>query len=84
MHKIINWDTSDNKLVKEYSFSNFIEALNFINSVGKIAEEINHHPTIINTYNKVRLELWTHSENAITPLDYQLAEKIDSINLYKN
>ena len=81
MHKTQNWRTVDNKLVKDFSFKNFIEALKFINAVGNIAEEINHHPTISNTYNKVTLELWTHTENKITNLDYLLAEKIDLISL---
>jgi 4a-hydroxytetrahydrobiopterin dehydratase len=71
------WEQDSGKLVKNFRFQNFKEALKFINNVGEIAESINHHPKIINIYNTVRLELWTHSQNTISDLDFQLADKID-------
>jgi 4a-hydroxytetrahydrobiopterin dehydratase len=40
---------------------------------------MNHHPKIINLYNAITLELWTHDENAITDLDFQLADEIDRL-----
>jgi 4a-hydroxytetrahydrobiopterin dehydratase len=47
--------------------------------VGKISEKLNHHPKIINEYNKVNLELWTHDKNEITDLDHKLAAEIDDL-----
>jgi 4a-hydroxytetrahydrobiopterin dehydratase len=72
-----DWDQLLGKLVKTFQFKDFEEALKFINSVGQIAESMNHHPKIINLYNTVTLELWTHDQNAITDLDFQLADEID-------
>jgi|TARA_B100000902_G_C27099535_1_gene808096 4a-hydroxytetrahydrobiopterin dehydratase len=72
-----NWEQLLGKLVKTFQFKDFEEALKFINSVGQIAESMNHHPKIINLYNTVTLELWTHDQNAITDLDFQLADEID-------
>lgn len=74
-----NWEQLLGKLVKTFQFKDFEEALKFINSVGQIAESMNHHPKIINLYNAVTLELWTHDENAITDLDFQLADEIDRL-----
>ena len=71
------WEQDSGKLVKNFRFQNFKEALKFINNVGEIAESMNHHPKIINIYNTVRLELWTHDHNTISDLDFQLADKID-------
>tara|TARA_B100000575_G_C22912279_1_gene529669 strand:+ start:89 stop:334 length:246 start_codon:yes stop_codon:yes gene_type:complete len=71
------WEQDSGKLVKNFRFQNFKEALKFINNVGEIAESMNHHPKIINIYNNVRLELWTHDQNTISDLDFQLADKID-------
>ena len=71
------WEQDSGKLVKNFRFQNFKEALKFINNVGEIAESMNHHPKIINIYNTVRLELWTHDKNTISDLDFQLADKID-------
>ena len=72
-----NWKIINNKLVKEFVFKDFKESLSFINKIAIEAESLNHHPTIINTYNKVIIELWTHSENKVTKLDYLLKDKID-------
>ena len=71
------WEQDSGKLVKNFKFQNFKEALKFINKVGEIAESMNHHPKIINIYNTVWLELWTHDQNTISDLDFQLADKID-------
>lgn len=71
------WEQNSGKLIKTFQFKDFKEALKFINKVGKIAESMNHHPKIINIYNRVVLELWTHDQNATSELDFQLAEEID-------
>jgi len=76
-----NWKEIGGKLVKEFKFKDFKEALLFINKVGDHAESINHHPKIINVYNSVIIELWTHDKDAITDLDYALSGLIDTINL---
>ena len=76
-----NWKEVDGKLVKEFKFKDFKEALQFINKVGDHAESINHHPKIINVYNSVIIELWTHDKDAITDLDHALSGLIDTISL---
>ena len=76
-----NWKESSNKLEKVFQFKNFVEAINFVNKIVPIAEEIHHHPDIeIYEYNKVKVMLTTHEkENSITQKDIQLAQRIDSI-----
>jgi 4a-hydroxytetrahydrobiopterin dehydratase len=74
-----SWKEIDNSLQKTYQFSDFKEALNFINKVGDISESMNHHPEITNIYNKVTLKLKTHDKNQITDLDYQMAKKVDDL-----
>lgn len=71
------WKAKNKSLVKEYEFENFEEAIIFINRVAKLATENNHHPRIINDYNRVIIELTTHSEGKITSKDQNMAELID-------
>ena len=71
------WIQKSGKLVKTFQFKDFKEALNFINRVGQKAEWLNHHPKIINVYNSVTIELWTHDQNSVTNLDFKLADEID-------
>ena len=73
------WLNKNNKLEKEFTFANFKEALAFIDRVGAISEEVGHHPTVINTYNSVKLELSTHDIGGVTDKDFELAEKIDAL-----
>ena len=76
----MNWEIKEKFLEKEFTFSGFTEAINFINKILPLAEEINHHPNIlIHSYKKVKIMLFTHSENKITDKDYTLAGKIDDV-----
>ena len=72
------WQEIDNKLIWEYQFESFAAAFSFLNEVAALAAQFNHHPTIVNEYTSVRLELTTHDAgNIITELDRQLAEAIE-------
>jgi len=72
-------DVVDNHIEKEYKFKDFKSALNFVNKIGEISEEENHHPNIYLEYGKVKIILWTHSQNKVTELDFKLAKKFDDI-----
>ena len=74
------WHKEENGLQKEFIFSDFREALMFVNKVGELAEAVDHHPDIfLHTYKQVQITLFTHSANAITDKDYDLAKKIDTL-----
>jgi len=76
----MDWKTDNNKWVKEFEFSNFAEAVNFVNKIVPLAESADHHPDIlVHSYKKVRIELFTHSLGKITDKDYDLAKEIDKI-----
>ena len=66
MSQLKNWALEGSSIVKDYSFNDFKQALDFVNKVGEIAEKNNHHPSIILDYNFVRLTLTTHSEHTLT------------------
>ncbi|HET6245423.1 MAG: 4a-hydroxytetrahydrobiopterin dehydratase [Bacteroidetes bacterium] len=74
------WKEENNKLTQSFKFKNFIEAFGFISKVALIAESLNHHPNWSNSYNKVDIELTTHSEgDKITEQDRRLAGEIDKL-----
>ena len=66
-------------LKKNYSFSNFAEALDFVNRVGGLAEEQGHHPDICFGWGKVEVTIWTHKIDGLTESDFILAAKIDKL-----
>jgi len=73
------WTETEKGLVREYTFDDFSAAIRFINGVAHVATELNHHPEIVNSYNKVALTLFTHDANAITEKDYALALEINNL-----
>lgn len=75
-----DWHVIDGRRLKKiYKFSNFIQALDFTNRIGKIAEEQNHHPDIHLAYGQVGVELSTHSAGGLTKSDFVLAAKVDEL-----
>jgi 4a-hydroxytetrahydrobiopterin dehydratase len=79
--EISGWmDEDEKKIVKEFKFGDFKEALGFVNKVGALAEEEGHHPDIlIHGWNKVKLSLSTHAIGGLSENDFILASKIDGI-----
>lgn len=73
------WNPTGRDIRKEFEFSDFIEAMGFVNRVAELAEEANHHPDIDIRYNKVILELWSHDLGGITERDVRLARAIDNL-----
>ena len=80
LKELDGWKVIDNQLSKEFKFKGFIRAFGFMTEVAITAETMDHHPEWSNVYNKVIINLLTHSEGGITLLDKELAMKIDSIN----
>lgn len=66
-------------LTREFSFSDFKSALDFVNAVGAIAEQQQHHPDIYLAWGKVKVEIWTHKINGLTESDFILAAKVDEV-----
>lgn len=65
------------KLVRDYEFGDFAQAMKFINRVARVAEANGHHPNIYCSWNKVQLELFTHSIGGLAEADFVMASKIN-------
>lgn len=48
---------------------------------AQYAEEIDHHPDWSNSWNKVMVQLTTHSFNGLTELDIAMAKAMDTFAL---
>lgn len=78
--KLIMWKEENNKLVRDFKFSDFTEAFSFMTAVAIEAEKMNHHPWWSNVYNKVSIELNTHDAgNVVTDKDHKLADVINKL-----
>lgn len=70
------WKLQVGKLLREWTFSNFVEAMAFVNQVATLAENAGHHPDIDIRYNRVLLGLVSHDAGGITERDAAMANRI--------
>ena len=70
---------NEHHLRKAYQFKDFAETLDFVNRVGKLAEEQGHHPDICFGWGKAEITIWTHKIDGLTESDFVLAAKIDKV-----
>lgn len=71
------WSRKANRLVKDYRFPSFRDAIVFVNRVATLADDVHHHPDIDIRYSSVRVSLTTHDIGGISDKDLALAEQID-------
>jgi 4a-hydroxytetrahydrobiopterin dehydratase len=67
------------RLEKIFKLKDFVQALEFTNKVGAIAEEENHHPLIITEWGRVTVQWWTHKIGGLHRNDFIMAAKTDAI-----
>src|SRR5882757_8585531 len=79
LKKLLQWDHEKKHIERVFEFDDFNEAIEFVNGVAEISDEDDHHPDIDIRYGKVTLRLSTHSEGGLTDLDFEVAEKIDTL-----
>lgn len=80
--QVTDWQLDDvnqiPQLRREFELKNFIEAVDFINEIAKIAEEEQHHPNLcLHSYKKLKIEIYTHKTKGLHVNDFILASKID-------
>jgi 4a-hydroxytetrahydrobiopterin dehydratase len=79
--QITGWLPIDDhrKLSKRWRFTDFKQAMLFINRMADLAEAENHHPDFAVHYDTVDVTLWTHAVGGLSENDFILAAKIDQL-----
>jgi len=81
--EIDGWDLIDDgvkKLKKEFSFSNYIDSVDFLNKIAYMAEQEDHHPQIILEWGKVTVIWWSHKIKGLHKNDFICAAKTNNIS----
>ena len=73
------WALGDGEIEKRYELADFRAAIAFVVRIAFEAEAAGHHPDLDVRWNRVRVALATHSENAITTKDLELATSIERL-----
>ena len=70
-------DGSD--LRKDFTFPDFAKALAFVNALGWIAEQENHHPDLEFGWGRCRVRFSTHDVGGISRNDFICAAKTEAL-----
>mgnify|MGYP003404204480 len=81
LREVSEWDMAKDgkKISREFKFRDFLGSMGFIDKVADIAEIEGHHPDIHIYYDKVVLDLSTHSIGGLSENDFIVAAKINAI-----
>ena len=72
------WEHEDYKKIrKTFRFKDFAAALAYVDRLGAVAEEQDHHPDIYLAWGKVEVVLWTHKINGLSENDFIVAANAD-------
>ena len=83
--KVDGWDVKKNEkqkyfLEKNFKFKDFKKSKNFIDKVGEISENENHHPEMTFGWGYAKIIITTHAIEGLSENDFILAAKIDQIS----
>jgi 4a-hydroxytetrahydrobiopterin dehydratase len=77
LQSLSGWEFKDNAISKLFRFDEFLEGIEFVNRVARIAEAADHHPDIQINYTRVTCACSTHSDGGVTEKDLKLARQIE-------
>lgn len=80
LEKVPGWQLNGKRIEREFEFKDFVEAMRFVNMVADVAEAEGHHPDLHVHYNRVKIELWTHSMDGLSENDFIVAAKINRLH----
>jgi 4a-hydroxytetrahydrobiopterin dehydratase len=79
LERLNDWQDRGGAISRTFHLKDFARAIDFVNAVAEMAEDVDHHPDIDIRYNKVTITLTTHSVGGLTRNDVELAAGIDDI-----
>jgi 4a-hydroxytetrahydrobiopterin dehydratase len=67
------------RLERTFRLKNFVEALEFTNKVGALAEAEGHHPAVLTQWGSVTITWWTHKIRGLHRNDFIMAARTDRL-----
>lgn len=79
LEEIPDWHREGDRIVREFSLDDFVEAVEFTNALVEPAENRNHHPDLEVSWGSVVVNLTTHDAGGLTDNDFDLAKRYDQV-----
>lgn len=75
----VSWRRDGDRITRSFQLADFRAAMAFVNRVADVAEQLDHHPDISISWNRVGLAVTTHDSGGLTARDFDLARAVDSL-----
>jgi 4a-hydroxytetrahydrobiopterin dehydratase len=79
LKSVPGWTREGDAIRKQFTFTDFLQAIAFVNRLAPEAEKADHHPDILISYKRVTLTYSTHSEGGLTEKDFVGAATADRL-----
>ena len=73
------YNTELDSFSSKFEFSDFKQAMCFMNNIALLADQIDHHPEWFNVYNRVEVVLRTHDCDGLSLKDFFLANAMTKV-----
>ncbi len=73
------WERDGEKIVKTFERGDFVGSVRFVQAIVEPAEEMNHHPDLTVSWDKVRVSITNHAAGGLTANDFELAKRIEAL-----
>jgi 4a-hydroxytetrahydrobiopterin dehydratase len=73
------WTREGDAISKTFERGDFVGSVKFVDAIVGPAEEMEHHPDLEVSWDKVKVSITTHAKGGLTDSDFELAEKIDAL-----
>ncbi|MFZ5952538.1 MAG: 4a-hydroxytetrahydrobiopterin dehydratase [Candidatus Rifleibacteriota bacterium] len=72
-------DEGSTEISRKFSFQNFVSALEFANEVGRLCEEMGHHPVLTVGWGFCRVRFKTSKIGGLHANDFIMAKEVDKL-----
>lgn len=76
-----NWLEENKEQVKSFQFTDYKAVMAFVNQVMLIAEQQDHHPSILVQYNFVKVAIIDHELGKVSEKCVKFMEAVDQIQM---
>lgn len=73
------YDKDKNAIVRQVMFQTYMDGIEFVNTLAKIAEKHQHHPDLNVGYGQVKIQFTTHDSDGVTDKDIMMAKQVEDI-----
>jgi len=79
LKQLDGWAQQGSVISKTFDFTNYHQAISFVNAVAWVSNHEDHHPELTVSYNKCKVEYTTHAVNGLSENDFICAAKVDAL-----